>query len=239
MSEGSRILLVGATGLVGRAVLAAAGAAPDLSLVALARREVGLPRGGSARLEMVLAPAAQWPRLIALIGPEAIVCALGTTRARSGIEGLARVDHELVLQVAEAGRKVGARRFVGVSSVGADPHSRSAYLAIKGRAEEALRALGFARLDLLRPGLLRARRADEARPLERLGQMVSPLGDLLLHGKLRRLRAIEAAHVARAALQATREADAGIFIHEYDALMRLSRRWPGALAGPLGQSMGG
>lgn len=225
MSEARRIVLVGATGLVGRAVLDAARGAPDLALMALARREIALPRGGRARLEMVLAPPDQWPRLIALTGPEAIICALGTTRARAGIEGLARIDRDLVLTVAEAARKVGSRHFVCVTSVGADPASRWPYLAIKGETEQALGAMGFARLDLLRPGLLLGRREGEARPLEWAGQLASRMAWPLLQSGLRRYRGIEAWQVARAALQAARACAPGVFVHENEALVRLAACW--------------
>ena len=45
MSEQTRVVLVGATGLIGRAVMVEAVGRPDIHLVAVARREVPLPPG--------------------------------------------------------------------------------------------------------------------------------------------------------------------------------------------------
>ena len=74
-----RILLVGATGLVGRAVIARGRTLPGLALMALARRAVPLGRGG--HVEMLLAPPESWGDAIARMHPDAVICALGTTTA--------------------------------------------------------------------------------------------------------------------------------------------------------------
>lgn len=223
MSDAQRVLLVGATGLVGRRVISHGRGRPEISLVALARREMQLPRGG--RMELVLAPVQDWARIIALIAPDAVICALGTTQARSGKDGLAAVDRDLVLAVADSARKVGTRRFVHCSSAGANPAARAYYMAIKGQAEEGLRAVGFERLDILRPGLLRGQRWNDHRRLEAVGQALSPLANLVLHGSLRRFRSIAARDVALAALQGTREPGHGVFVQEHDSLVRLAGCW--------------
>jgi hypothetical protein len=48
--------------------------------------------------------------------------------------------------------------------------------------------------------------------------------NLFLHGDRRRLRAIDARLVARAALEGAREKARGTFVHDYDAILRLERR---------------
>lgn len=225
MSDGPRrVLLVGATGLVGRKVIARGRLLPGLALTALARRELELPRGGWA--SQVNAPVADWPAAIGAIAPDAVICALGTTQAKAGNDGLAAVDRELVLDVARAARLAGARHFVLVSSVGADPQARSFYLRVKGEAEAGLSGLGFARLDILRPGLLRGARWHDARPAERLAQALSPLADRLLWGGMRRYHSIGAGVVAAAALQAVRGGGEGASVHEYDGLCELAARLP-------------
>ena len=55
--------------------------------------------------------------------------------------------------------------------------SKAFYLRVKGEVEAALTKLKFRRLDILRPGLLRGRRSDDRRPLERLAMLASPLSD--------------------------------------------------------------
>jgi uncharacterized protein YbjT (DUF2867 family) len=225
MSEAPRrVLLVGATGLVGRRVIARGRLLPGLALTALVRREMELPRGGWA--SEVAAPVEDWPARIGAIAPDAVICALGTTQKKAGPAGLVLVDRELVLAVARAAKLAGARHFVAVSSVGADATSGNHYLRTKGETENALDMLGFARLDLLRPGLLLGARWHDSRPLERLGQMLTPLTNSLLHGRWMRYRSVDAGVVAAAALQAVRGGGEGRHIHEYESLCELAARLP-------------
>ena len=222
MSDPQRVLLVGATGLVGSAVMQQAVALRRTGLFTLSRRQPEVPRG--AQMDNFVADPAIWPRAVAEIAPEAVICALGTTWRKAGRseEAFRAVDHDLVLAVAQASRNVGARRFVHVSSVGADAKERSFYLRVKGEVEVALTGLGFWRLDILRPGLLRGPRGADRRLLERLGVLFSPLADPLLRGRLRRYRSIEASTVAAAALQAICEEGPGRFVHENVAITRLA-----------------
>ena len=121
MSDPQRVLLVGATGLVGGRVMAVAAERPDVRLVALTRREAPLPSG--ARMEMMVAEPARWDEAVALIGANAAICALGTTWRKAGRDEATfrLVDEELVLRVARAALTSGVRNFVFVSSVGASP----------------------------------------------------------------------------------------------------------------------
>jgi len=224
MSEVRRVLLVGATGLVGTRIMQACVGRSDLRLIALTRREAPMPQG--ARMEMLVADPAEWEQSLATVAPDAVICALGTTWRRAGRDEAAfrAVDQELVLRVARAAKAIGVSNFVLVSSVGADMASRTLYLRLKSEVETALRKLRFHRLDILRPGLLRGPRSGDRRPAEWLAIILSPLLNLVLHGERRRLRAIDAGIVARAALEGAKEKARGTFVHEHDAILRLERR---------------
>lgn len=224
MSDPRRVLLVGATGLVGTRVMEACVGRGDLRLVALTRREAPMPRG--ARMEMLVADPAEWDRSLATVAPDAVICALGTTWRKAGKDEAAfrAVDQELVLRVARAAKAAGTSHFVLVSSVGANLASRAFYLRVKAEVEAALRKLGFHRLDILRPGLLRGPRTGDQRFLERLAILFSPLSDTFLHGARRQFRSIDARVVSRAALQAAREKARGTFVHDNEAIRRLERR---------------
>jgi len=177
-------------------------------------------------MEMLVADPAEWEQSLATVAPDAVICALGTTWRRAGRDEAAfrAVDQELVLRVARAAKAIGVSNFVLVSSVGADMASRTLYLRLKSEVETALRKLRFHRLDILRPGLLRGPRSGDRRPAERLAIILSPLLNLVLHGERRRLRAIDAGIVARAALEGAKEKARGTFVHEHDAILRLERR---------------
>lgn len=223
------VLLVGATGMVGRAVMARAVGRDAIRLHAIARREVPLPTG--ARMEMLLADPARWPEAIAASGAgtggsaDCIVIALGTTIATVGGDKAAfrAVDHDLVLSCARAAKAAGVRQAIVVSSVGANAGASNFYLSVKGETEDALAKLHFGRLDLLRPGLLRGHREGPLRTGERIGMLASPLLDLALHGRLRRFRSIRATAVADAVLALVGARPDGRFVHEHDQLLRAVR----------------
>jgi uncharacterized protein YbjT (DUF2867 family) len=223
-----RIMLAGATGLVGQRVMEAAVGRPSLRLIALSRREAPMPAG--ARMEMLVADTGHWGDAVATIAPDAVICALGTTWRKAGADEAAfrAVDQDLVLGLAHAAREAGAKTFVLVSSTGADPAAKTLYLRVKAEVEAQITRIGFSRLDILRPGLLRGPREGDRRVLERLGILLSPLTDALLQGSRRGFRSIDARTVATAALQCAMEKARGRFVHDNDGMLRLSRRLEGA-----------
>lgn len=214
-----RIVLVGATGLIGSAVIRRAVGRERYRLTAIARREAPLPAG--ARMEMLVADPANWAEVIAAADAATLVIALGTTwKAAGKDEAVFRAaDHDLVLACAGAAKAAGILQCIAVSSVGALSSSSNRYLRTKGEVEDALANLRFDRLDILRPGLLRGARG-QSRPAERLAMLASPLTDALMHGGLRRYRSVRATTMADAILALSVEKPRGRFIHEHDAIVR-------------------
>lgn len=223
MSRAVRLCLVGATGLVGSALVRAAVGRTDTRVVAVSRREMALPQG--ARMEVLLADPANWDDAIAAARPDVVVSALGTTWKKAGEDEAAfrAVDQQLVLDCARWGLEAGARQFIAVSSVGASLAAKPLYLRVKGEVETALGKLGYPRLDVLRPGLLVGPR-EEARPLERLGQVLAPLTDLVLQGGLSRYRSVRGDFLAEVILALAHEKARGRFVHEREDMARALRR---------------
>ncbi len=124
-------------------------------------------------------------------------------------------------RLARIARELGAAHAIAISSVGADAASGNFYLSVKGRTEHELAALGFARVDLLRPGLLLGDRAEQ-RQGEAIAGRLAPVFNPVLMGPLRRYRAIDAADVAAAAIALIGAPPPGVFTHEYDDLRRLA-----------------
>jgi len=220
-----RVALVGATGLVGRAVIASASAGDEARIVGIARREAPLPPG--ARMEMFVADPAKWGEVFEAVRPRALVCALGTTWKKAGRDAAAfrAVDHDLVLATAEAAHRAGVPNMVLVSAAGADARSKTLYMRVKGETEEALSKIGFKRLDILRPGLLRGERVGDLRFAERAALIAAPLVDPLLSGAWERFRSIDAAVVAEAALGLALRRAGGRFTHDNEAMRRAAREW--------------
>ncbi len=223
MSRVTRIALVGASGLIGSALIRLAVGRRDIRVIAIARREIALPRG--ARMEVLVADPANWGDAIAAANADVLVCALGTTWNKSGKdeEVFRAVDQHLVLACAQAAKDAGIRQVIAISSVGANAAAKNFYLRVKGEVEQALGKMRLTRLDVIRPGLLRGARR-ELRPAERIAMLLSPLIDLFLQGNFTRYRSIRDDVVARAVIGLTKEKAAGRFVFEHDAILRAARR---------------
>ncbi|WP_298337190.1 NAD(P)H-binding protein [uncultured Erythrobacter sp.] len=224
-NEPVRVGLVGATGLIGRRLIEITSAGDEMRMVGIARREPVLPKG--ARVEMFVADAAKWGEVLEAIKPRALICALGTTWRKAGRDEAAfrAVDYDLIVTTAEAAQKAGVQNFVMVSSSGANPRAKSFYMRTKGETEQAISKVGFKRVDILRPGLLKGSRKDDLRPLEAIAQIASPLLDPILPSQWQGYRSINADLVCEAAMGLAMRKAAGRFIHDNNAIKRAARDW--------------
>ena len=197
------IIIVGASGLIGGLLAARLKGQP---LTAIGRRAV------EGIADQRIAPVAEWPALVAALSPDVAISTLGTTiRAAGSEEAFAAIDHDAVVAFACAARDAGARQFLMVSSVGAG--GASFYLKTKGRAEASVRAMGFARVDIFRPGLLIGARAGDVRPVERFFAALSPLTNAVTPRAFDQYRAIAADEVAAAMARVIGAAEDGVFVH--------------------------
>src|SRR6185369_15369291 len=136
------------------------------------------------------------------------------------------VDHDAVVAFARAAREAGARAFVHVTALGADPGSPFFYNAVKGEVEASVARLGFERVVALRPSLLDGPRV-ERRPAERASLAVArALGPLL--GKY---RPTPASAVAAAMIAAAKEAKPGVHVIGARDILESAAR-PGAAPPP-------
>lgn len=199
----SRLLLAGATGLIGQTALAHALASPRVAhVIAPTRRPLPAhPKLLNPVVDFEALPGdAAWWRV------DAVACALGTTIRDAGSQAaFHRVDHDYPLAVARLAHAHGARAFALVSALGADPASRVFYSRTKGELEQALEGIGFDSLTLLRPGLLGGDRAQH-RAGERWAQRIlGALGPVLP----RRYRVVPPERVASALVDAALDARPG------------------------------
>jgi uncharacterized protein YbjT (DUF2867 family) len=204
-------LLAGATGLVGSRVLALL---PDA--VPVGRRATG--RAGEIVADFAALPP--------LPPAEVAICALGTTIRVAGSQAAFQaVDYDAVLAFARAAQTAGVSRLIVVTAVGADPGSSVFYSRVKGEVENGLTSLGFARLDIIQPGLILGPRA-ERRPVEAFFQAAMPVLNPLLVGGLASYGGVDADTVAAAIAALADRVVAGRFIHQNRALAALAATWP-------------
>jgi uncharacterized protein YbjT (DUF2867 family) len=219
--------IVGATGLVGGALLDLMLAEPRVETVtAIARRPL---ERAHPKLNALVSSFDDLEATLRALGPAPgamqAFCCLGTTIKKAGSEAAFRhVDHDLPLAFGRAAAAAGARKLLIVTALGADPDSRIFYNRVKGEVEADLGALGLRELHLFRPSLMLGPRA-ERRPAEALGMaLAKPLGALMV-GPFARYRAVEGTDVARAMLAvALDDSPRGpVTTHESDTLPRLAR----------------
>ncbi|MGY0650999.1 NAD(P)H-binding protein [Luteimonas sp. A537] len=201
-TRGRVALVAGASGLVGRALVARLCADPGIAEVhALVRRPLALK---APKLQVhVIA----FDRLPALVPLDEAYLALGTTiRVAGSEEAFRAVDFDANLAVAQAALAAGARRIGLVSAMGADPASRVFYSRVKGELEDALSPLPLDTLVIARPSLLLGDRDRLGQPRRRGEQLAASLDRWLRSVIPARLRAIAAEDVAAALVTAVQQA---------------------------------
>ncbi|MFI3198041.1 MAG: oxidoreductase [Methylococcaceae bacterium] len=207
------VLILGATGQVGQALLELALQHPEISRVVAPTRR---PLPPHAKLDNPLVDFEALPEDAAWWKADLALCALGTTlRQAKSKAGFYRVDHDYILAAAKLVRRAGTPAFGLVSSLGADSLSRVFYLKVKGETEQNLGTLGFVSLVIVRPSLLIGGTRASARPLEAFGLF---LGKHLASLLPRRYRAITTHQVAQSLLEACLSASAGLHVIESEQL---------------------
>ncbi|WP_312684926.1 NAD-dependent dehydratase [Stenotrophomonas chelatiphaga] len=176
-----RVMLLGATGLVGGQALGLLLDDPRCTaLVAPSRRPlpVTAPKLDNPVLDFEHLPGtAPWWAV------DAVICALGSTMAQAGSrDAFKRIDHDYPLTFAGQAHAHGAGTFVLNSAAGADAGSRFFYNRVKGALEQDLRRLEFDSLTLVRPGLIGGQRAHKRTGEHLALQVLGVLGPLLPRG---------------------------------------------------------
>ncbi|MTH79904.1 NAD(P)H-binding protein [Paracoccus aestuariivivens] len=163
------VLLIGATGVVGRHVLdLALNESRFAKVIALTRR----PLPEHPKLINLVVDLNDLPAEADWFFVDGVISTLGTTQRVAGsAEAFRAIDHGLNLAIAKRAHDSGATHFALTSSLGADPSSRSFYLRTKGEIENDLEKIGYSSLTFVRPGLLGGTRS-ERRLSEDLGKVV-------------------------------------------------------------------
>jgi uncharacterized protein YbjT (DUF2867 family) len=158
--HGRVVLVAGATGLVGREILADLLADKTVAAVhCVGRRALELKH---TKLTTHVVDFAALPAL-----PKVDECfiALGTTIKVAGSQDAFRaLDLKAVEAVAIAVKRSGATKLGVVSAMGADSNSRVFYNRIKGEMELSLARMGFQSLVIARPSLIDGDRAALGQP---------------------------------------------------------------------------
>ena len=209
-----KVLILGATGLVGRNALAQALANPAVTqVIAPTRRRLTkqdkLMNPVATKLELLLPEVASWE-------PDAAICATGTTIKKAGSkEAFRSVDHDLPLSFARLAHQAGTQNFALVSAIGASVDSSFFYARVKGELERDIREIGFGSLTIVRPGIIEGER-DEVRLAERI---VLKLSHFLAPILPKRFCVNPAPKIAQALVNAIVNPEPGVHFRYSDSLV--------------------
>ncbi len=179
-----KILLLGATGLVGNKVLDLLLADPQVSKVnVLSRRPTG---NVDPKLEEFIGSLHEMDNSPQAFAVDAVLCCLGTTIKKAGSqEKFKLVDYEFPLQAAQIAKEKGVEKFAVITALGSNADSKIFYNKVKGELERDLIQLGLKNLFIIRPSIIVGER-KESRPGEAIGIVAAKLLSPLFIGPLKK-----------------------------------------------------
>lgn len=200
-------LIAGASGLVGGECLRRLLASAAYSTVTIVTRRSLGDAARHPKVREIVVDFARLDSVKAELRADHVFCTLGTTIRKAGSQAKFRqVDYEYPRHLAQLTRANGARHFSLVSALGASSNSGVFYSRVKGELEDALRAMGWPSLCLLRPSVIAGER-QESRPLERVGEWLLRFGPSTY-------RPVAAGTIAAAMIATAQHQAAGVTILE-------------------------
>mgnify|MGYP001483152428 FL=1 len=137
---------------------------------------------------------------------------IGTTQAqvKGDKKKYREIDFDITLNIANACKKLSAKKFLFISSGGANSSSSNFYLKLKGEIEDAVIKTKNNSLFILKPSLLLGKR-NNSRFMENIGQIIMPLFSILLPDSI---KAVKATLVAKCMLELSKSKRSNLNIIE-------------------------
>jgi len=147
---------------------------------------------------------------------EIVISSIGTTQ--SGVKGdkneYRKIDYGITLNIAKACKESDVKKFIFVSTIGADINSKNFYLSLKGEIEESVLNFNINSVHIMRPSLLLGKR-KERRFGEKVAQNLMPLISSLLPNKY---RPIDSILVAKKIINTSKSKTLGNKIYDYNEI---------------------
>ena len=119
-----------------------------------------------------------------------VFVSIGTTQSKVNwdLKKYKKIDYEIPINIAKAAKKLNIKKYLIVSSAGADINAKGFYLSLKGQIESDIIKIGIKNTYIFRPSLLLGAR-KENRVGEKIAQVIMPLFSFLLPKKYRPINA--------------------------------------------------
>ena len=143
---------------------------------------------------------------------------IGTTQAqvKGDKKKYREIDFDITINIANACKKLNAKKFLFISSGGANSSSSNFYLKLKGEIEDAVIKTKNNSLFILKPSLLLGKR-NNSRFIEKIGQIIMPLFSILLPESI---KAVKATSVAKCMLELSKSERSSLNIIENKEILR-------------------
>ncbi|UYZ22834.1 oxidoreductase [Mesobacillus jeotgali] len=218
---GKAALIAGATGLIGKELLQFLLNGNEYDkVVAIVRRPVEI---NHPKLDERIVDFDQLDQYNEVFSVDDVFCALGTTIKKAKTkEAMWKIDVDYPVAIARLASSQGAKKFLLVSSMNADPESPIFYPKMKGKLEEEIKQIPFETTAIFRPSLLLGER-DEFRLGESAAAAIFTKVPFLFKGPLKKFKAIEGRTVASAMYQAAQKDAPGLTVYPSEKIHEMGR----------------
>ena len=146
-----------------------------------------------------------------------VFVSIGTTQSKVNwdLKKYKKIDYEIPINIAKAAKKLNIKKYLIVSSAGADINAKGFYLSLKGQIESDIIKIGIKNTYIFRPSLLLGTR-KENRVGEKIAQVIMPLFSFLLPKKY---RPINAESVAKSMINLSKTDINSIKIYHYEDII--------------------
>ncbi len=211
---GYSTIVVGATGLVGTALVDQLAETPNINkIITLTRRPSS---HSSSKVHNHVIDFERLDDYSELFCVDILFSCLGTTRKQAGsLSAQRKVDFDFQYKVAQIAANQGVSHYLLVSSASAHVNSNNKYLQMKGQLEQQVQSLDFSRISIFQPSLLVGDRPD-VRIGEKLGNIILPV--LCLLPAFRQFRPITGGEVAEKMLKVSQQSGSPLEWFKLDEL---------------------
>lgn len=146
-----------------------------------------------------------------------VFVSIGTTQSKVNwdLKKYKKIDYEIPINIAKAAKKLNIKKYLIVSSAGADINAKGFYLSLKGQIESDIIKIGIKNTYIFRPSLLLGAR-KENRVGEKIAQVIMPLFSFLLPKKY---RPINAESVAKSMINLSKTNINSVKIYHYEDII--------------------
>lgn len=215
-----KAILIGATGLIGKALIRALTNDTDYSEVLLiARKKIeNLP----AKFKLIQVNFDEIEKYRSEITGDVLFSTLGTTLKTAGSkEAQYKIDFDYQFNVAKIASDNGVKNLVLLSSAGANSKSSIFYSRMKGELDEAVQKLKFDHVSIIRPSMLVGKR-EEFRLSEKIFTPLAYIVNIIPFA--RKYRPIKDSIVAQAMINAMKSNQSAYKIYELGDVFKLSSK---------------